>query len=234
MGAVRQDSEQDGHCAIVGGADACVRQVATVRTVDLSRHIGAAKSSGHCNLIKVELDSHADTCVVGKNALVFHKHDRHVMVSGYDPSLPGRKAEIVDAAVLYVTADTFEPVILLIHQAIYIPELEHCLLCPMQCRMNGVEISETPKFLVKNPTALDHSIRIFQPEDQAHPLNIPLQLDGVVSYFSIRCPTVGEFEDDRIPQIELTAAGAEWDPTMMTLPAWRAAPSIIGVKLLAL
>ncbi len=182
-----------------------------MRTFHLSRRIGAA-SSGHCNVIKVELDSHADTSVVGKNALIIHKHDRFVMVTGFDPSQPGRKAEIVDAAVLYVSPGTFDSYILVINQAIYVPELDDCLLCPMQCRMNGVRISETPKFLVENPTALDHSIQIINPEDPAHPLTIPLQLHGVLSYFPIRCPTVEEYEDDKIPQFELTAAGAEWDP----------------------
>ena len=68
-----------------------------------------------------------------------------------------------------------------------------------------------PKFLVENPTALNHSIRIINPEDPAHPIIIPLQLDGVLSYFPFWCPTAEEYEDDKIPQFELTAAGADWD-----------------------
>ena len=135
----------------------CVSQVATVRTLNLSRHVGST-SSGYRNLIRAELDSHADTCVVGKHCLVVREHDRYVMVSGYDPSQAGRRCKIVDAAVLYVVPDTLESVIIMINQAIHVPELDHCLVCPMQCRLNGVEISETPKFLVKDPTALDHSV----------------------------------------------------------------------------
>jgi hypothetical protein len=86
------------------------------------------------------------TLVVGKNALVIHRHDRFVMVTGFDPSQPGRKAEIVHAVVLYVVPGSFDSFILLINQAFYVLELDNCLLCLMQCRMNGVTISATPSF----------------------------------------------------------------------------------------
>jgi hypothetical protein len=33
-----------------------------------------------------DLDSHADACVVGKEALIFNDFDREVTVSAYDPS----------------------------------------------------------------------------------------------------------------------------------------------------
>ncbi len=35
----------------------------------------------------LELDSHADTCVLGRDALVILNYDRPVDVKGYDPSL---------------------------------------------------------------------------------------------------------------------------------------------------
>jgi hypothetical protein len=33
-----------------------------------------------------DLDSHADTCVVGKNALIVHMLDKKVNVTGFDPA----------------------------------------------------------------------------------------------------------------------------------------------------
>ena len=110
------------------------------------------------NVLRVELDSHADTCVVGRNALVIHEHPKVVMVSGFDPSLPPRQATVVDAAIRYTCRDTGDHLILMINQAIYVPEVDHCLLCPMQCRINGVEINEVPWVLVSDPTASTHSI----------------------------------------------------------------------------
>ena len=35
----------------------------------------------------LELDSHADTCVLGRDAIIFLDYDRPVIVEGYDPSL---------------------------------------------------------------------------------------------------------------------------------------------------
>jgi hypothetical protein len=48
---------------------------------DLSTKID---SIGETNL---ELDSYADTCVLGHDALILLDYDRPVIVEGYDPSL---------------------------------------------------------------------------------------------------------------------------------------------------
>ena len=91
--------------------------------------------------------------------------------------------------------------ILMITQAILVPEVDHCLLCPMQCRINGVEINEVPRFLTSNPTALSHSIVIADPTDDTHHYTIPLQLEGVVSYFEYTLPISAEYEDEDIPHL---------------------------------
>ena len=182
----------------------------SVRTICLPRAIGSTRS--RCNVLRVELDSHADTCVVGRHALIIHEHPKVVMVSGFDPSQPARKATVVDAAIKYTRRDTGDPMILLINQAILVPEVDHCLLCPMQCRINGVEINEVPRFLTSHPTTSSHSIVIADPTDDAHHYTIPLQLEGVVSYFEYTLPTSAEFEDENIPHLELTAEGPAWEP----------------------
>ena len=43
-----------------------------------------SSTSSHNNVLRVELDSHADTCVVGRHALLIHEHPKVVMVSGLD------------------------------------------------------------------------------------------------------------------------------------------------------
>ena len=60
------------------------REVCVVHMLDLSRAVGSTRS--RLDTLRVELDSHADTCVVGLNALVIHEHPNVVMVSGFDPS----------------------------------------------------------------------------------------------------------------------------------------------------
>ena len=161
-----------------------------------------------------ELDSHADTSVVGCNALILQDYDRPVHVTGYDAKNMGSRVyRTVSAAIAYDDPKTGDTVILVIHQAILIPQLKHNLLCPMQLRHNDVELDEKPKFLTKNPTEKSHAIAM---EDvDGNQLVIPLHLKGVTSYFSSRKPTIQEYENADL-KFELTYDSPEWDPTLDT------------------
>ena len=135
--------------------------------------VGSTCSQPNC--LRVELDSHADMCVVGQHALVLQEHPKVVMVSGFDPLQPLCQEKVVDAAMRYTSHDTGDHLILMIDQAIYVPEVDHCLLCPIQCWINWVEINKVPKFFTHDPTASTHSIQIANPTDNIHPYIIPLQ-----------------------------------------------------------
>ena len=62
------------------------REVCVVRMLDLSRVVGSIHSC--LNTLRVELNSHADTCVVGNNAVVVHMHPNVGMVSSLGPLQP--------------------------------------------------------------------------------------------------------------------------------------------------
>lgn len=160
---------------------------------------------------KIELDSHADTSVVGDNALITHDHCRKVNVYPYNKADGHKVARIVNAAYAYDDRETGSVSILEINQAIEIKGLDQVLLCPMQVRMNGITVNEVPKFLLPNPTPTSHAV-VLNP-DSAHPYVIPLSLDGVTSYFSVRKPTAEEYEDDELPHYDLTANDPLWDPS---------------------
>jgi hypothetical protein len=49
----------------------------------------------------LELDSHADTCVLGCNALILHDYLRPVSVQGYDPALGTTQYNTVSGAPAY-------------------------------------------------------------------------------------------------------------------------------------
>ena len=63
-----------------------------------------------------------------------------------------------------------------------------------------------------NPTTSINSIIINDPTDEVHPYTIPLQLEGVVSYFEYTLPTSAEYEEDNIPNLELMAKNPAWNP----------------------
>ena len=143
------------------------------------------------NHSRVELDSHADTCVIGKNAMIIYDHRRRVSVTGYDPKAGSNLYRIVSAAVAYDDPHSGETSILIINQAIEIPYLDNHLLCIFQCRMGGVAINDVPKFQALNPSLHTHAIRVNN-DDDSHILLIPLLLRGVTSYFNVRKPTTAE------------------------------------------
>ena len=47
---------------------------------------------------------------------------------------------------------------LIVHQAIYISDLEHHLLCPMQCRANKIETNDYPRMYCENPSEEFHAV----------------------------------------------------------------------------
>jgi hypothetical protein len=132
-----------------------------------------------------ELDSHADTCVVGKNALIIHDFERPVNVTGYDQSVATTKARTVTAAVAYDEPNTGRVLVFIIHQAIEIPGMSNNLLCPMQLRLNDVIVSEVPNFLTMNPREETHTIQVKE-RDSLEMTMIRLSIRGVTSYFPTR------------------------------------------------
>ncbi len=112
----------------------------------------------------LELDSHADTCVLGCNALILLDYNRPVIVEGNDPSLGTKTYATVSEVLAYDDPVTGEVYHLVINQAIHIPHLNQHLLCPMQCRVNDVVVDDTPKFLVSDPTDSTHALTIKDPD----------------------------------------------------------------------
>jgi hypothetical protein len=100
-------------------------------------------------------------------------------------------------------------VILVVHQAIYIPGLNHNLLSTMQLRLNDVIVNDVPRFLTDRPTPLTHTLVI--PTDHFDdPYVIPMSLHGVASSFPTRKPTVQEYES--LPHLILTSEEPAYDP----------------------
>ena len=78
-----------------------------------------------------EIDNHADQCVVGIEALVFHDFEVPVRVTRYDKTQV-MTYKTVSAALAYNDPQGRQPVILSIHQAILVLQMKHHLLCLMK------------------------------------------------------------------------------------------------------
>jgi hypothetical protein len=162
----------------------------------------------------VELDSHADTCCADSNCTVIEFSGRTCNVVGFNRSNPNSELTdipIVKAATAY-DSPTGETYIIVIPQALYLGEyLDYTLLCPNQLRHNGVIVDDIPRHLAPDPEFATHSI--FLPEDSTR---IPLELNGVISGFPTRTPTLEEIENCK--WLTLTSE-LEWDPHSLDFAA---------------
>ena len=132
-------------------------------------------------------------------------------MSSYDELAAPKTYSIVDAVVAYYDHRTGETAMLQINQAIFVPQMTHNLLCPMQLRMSRVMLNEEPKFLAKNPSMETHAISV-KDEVDGSTFVIPLSLKGVTSYFPSRKPTLAEYQSsERI--YALTQEEPEWEPS---------------------
>ena len=157
-----------------------------------------------------ELDSHADTCVFGREAYIIRDTDQTVDVAPFDEALGSvKEVPIVTAAIAYDDPNEYRTYILFFHQSLYIPSLDQHLICPEQCRQNQVTVNETPllhlPFDIREP--FHHSIITTDPD-----LHIPLELNGVISGFPCRKPTKSEVTNESdVTHIHLTSSNP-WDP----------------------
>ena len=187
--------------------------------------VSRVNTSININETSLELDSHADTCVVGNCCLIINDFDRPVTVYGYDKALGAKTYRTVSAVIEYIDPMNAQHYHLVIHQAIEIPHLDHHLLCPMQCEVNDVTVNHRPKYLCKNPTEMDHAIvsnsiqysddPYLTQTDPAGPterLILPLCLQGVTSFLSVSEPSQEDWDSHLYPRIDLTSHDLTWDP----------------------
>ena len=192
-------------------------RVQTVRTIRLghNRKITDVTSNKHNyrDETTLELDSHADTCVLGRDALIVSNYDRPVDVEGYDKTLGTKRYDTVSGVLAYDHPLTGEVYHLIVHQAIHIPHLDHHLLCPMQCRVNDVKVSEVPKCMTDDPTDETHALTIYDDDDPTQATHFPLALRGVTSLLNVRKPTLDEYNSDVHRRFHLTSEHLTWDPS---------------------
>ena len=109
--------------------------------------LGALMATTSQTECRSELGNHADTCVVGtKTALLIHDYNRPFKVHGYDKGVGEIEAcRMVSAVIVYDHPDSGDTYMLVLHQAILIPQIENNLLCPLKKRDNNVRLNEEPK-----------------------------------------------------------------------------------------
>lgn len=175
--------------------------------------ISAASAKSEENISSaIELDSHADSAVVGRSSSIIERTGHRASVSGFTDSLgKALSVEIVHACVIYDCEKSGKSYLLVIQNALHVPEMKECLFHPIMMRLIGLEVNKCPKFLAKEPSEINHSI-YFPKED----LQIPMKLSGVISYIDCRKPSIRELTEND-GTLEITPNVDCWDPRSMDL-----------------
>jgi hypothetical protein len=128
--------------------------------------------------------------------MVENRTDRQVSVTPFIKSLGTiNKVPIITAAIACNDPTSGKVFILIIHPALYFPEMSRCLICPMQLRLNDVVLNELPKFLTAHLADQDHAI-------VSGGLTIALDIYNVSSFFHGRTPIQKDYNE--CDRIELT------------------------------
>lgn len=152
---------------------------------------------------RAELDSHADTCVAGSDFLfVDDGMGKTTKVYPYSREYkPIENIKIGTAVTAYTESGTGQVWILVLNQCLFFGErLKTTLLCPNQIRHAGHQVYDIPR---QFDASSSHSIRLIGG------LEIPLKLNGIISYFPVHFPSQRELDEGT--QVELTSQD-EWDP----------------------
>jgi hypothetical protein len=152
-----------------------------------------------------ELDSHADTNVLGAGALIIQSYDQPVEVVRYDQQQGLQTFEMVSGILAFDHPWDGKIYHLVFEQAIHMPQLDHHLLCPMQYCVNDVTFNNVPKFLTHFPADNLHAFIAQNPDNDSTTLSFPLHLQGVTSYLPVCKPTATKWETGDIIRINMMA-----------------------------
>ena len=97
---------------------------------------------------RLELDTHADTCVAGANTVVLDLTGKHVSVTPFceEEYEPITEIPIATVATTYDCPDTGRVWVLIINEALYFgSKMTNTLLCPSQLWQHGIVIEHYPR-----------------------------------------------------------------------------------------
>ena len=144
--------------------------------------------------------------VAGSECIIFDDTGKTCTVNSFAKSAGSiDDVRIVDVAVAYDCPFSHKSYILLMRNALYVPELKMNLIPPFIMREGGLEVDECPKSQAQVPTVSNHSM---YSKDQD--LRIHFDLNVTFSCFNTRKPTSSELET--CDKVFITLDSASWNP----------------------
>ena len=161
------------------------------------------------NYGRTELDTHADTIVLGSNCVVLNYTGRVCDVSPYTDTYKSiTDVPIVTGATAWTCRHTGETFILVFHESLWMGDvMDHTLLNPNQLRHYGVTVQDNPHDGVQQMH--------ISPDSHEYDLYLPLESEGTTIFLTSRTPTDQELHE--CTHVPLTSRSF-WDPHAVQFP----------------
>ena len=109
-----------------------------------------------------KLDSHANMPVVGKHAYIIAETGKKVDVSPFTPDYKPLTVPLVDATEKYDNPYNGKTYILVLHNGLYVPSMDHNLIPPFMLRGMGVTVNDVPKIHKEDPDTIYIKTQVFR------------------------------------------------------------------------
>ena len=156
---------------------------------------------------RIELDTHADTTVLGSNCVILSYTGKECEVSPYSSQYEAvRDILVVMGATVWTNVTDGTAYLLIFHESLWMGDkLDHTLVNPNQLRAYGVNVQDNP-FDAKplSITTGDTSVELYS--------------EGTIICGDTRTPT--ESELSQLPRLILTSPH-DWDPHNVCFPSVR-------------
>ena len=175
-------------------------------TCDRESDESSDDNEGEESMSSMDLDSHANMVVVGRHAYILSDMGRTAEVNLFTLDYKSMQVPIVNAAVQYECPYSGTLHVLIIRNALHVSSMKHNLVPPFMIREEGIQVNDTPKIQVNDPTTSDHSQSIYFPETD---FRIPLSLWAVFSYFPSSKPMAQTLKETEEVYLQMPS---HWNP----------------------
>ena len=172
----------------------------------VKRKVSRIRNDSSINYNKLELDSHADTIVLGSNCVILSHIGRECDVSPYTEAYNAiTDVPIVTGATAWTCPETGDTLILVFHESLWMGDImDHSLINPNQLRHYGIQVQDNPYDRVQMHLATE-----------AGEFYFPLQSQGTTIFLDTRTPTERELHE--CPHVQMTSK-SPWDPHAVRFP----------------
>ena len=114
-----------------------------------NKNVSREEKKPYTNIARAELDSHADTCCMGKAFKINYHTNQVCDVAPFNDSYEAMAGiQVTQGLTAYDKEETRETYIGVVSQGLdFTDTMEHSLLCPNQMRANGMTVDDVPKHL---------------------------------------------------------------------------------------